>query len=379
MLSLCILTKNSARYLERLLRIGRAFADELVVAVDATSSDATADIARRHADKLFRVETPTYAERALAWLNERCAGDWILRLDDDELPSAGLVAALPRLLRDREVTHYWLPRRWVAGPGCGRWLAERPWWPDWQLRLFRNIRSLVQVPGGLHTGYVVQGAGRYFGGGCIYHLDLVYHSESARREKVARYDACAPGSGLAHYYLPPAGAALATRPVDDDPFAELRPGFVGRSIRGRIARRPARAAGCDRGALEHGYGPEVFRAHLDAQSCPTHMKAGSWCGVNVGLRNASPVAWPFAGLGAPEVRLAYHWLRPGGAVYEHEGQRTTLPHTLRPGQTANLFAAVRAPRHPGRFILRWDLVIEHVAWFSARGWRGPEAEIRVER
>ena len=40
-LSRCIATKNSAEYIDKLLRVGRSFADEVVVAVDASSNDHT--------------------------------------------------------------------------------------------------------------------------------------------------------------------------------------------------------------------------------------------------------------------------------------------------------------------------------------------------
>src|SRR5215212_7898500 len=172
-LSLCIATKDSAEYIEKLLQVGRSLADEVVVAVDASSEDSTERICREYADKVFRVESPGYVERVLAWLNEQCTGDWILRLDDDELPSEGLVRALSGLLANREYTHYWLPRRWVIGRDQPRWIMQHPWWPDWQLRLFRNIRSLLTFPGDLHTDYTVQGAGGYFSEGTIYHLALV--------------------------------------------------------------------------------------------------------------------------------------------------------------------------------------------------------------
>ena len=88
-LSLCIATKNSAEYIEKLLRVGRSFADEVLVAVDASSNDLTQRICHENADRVFSVESPGYVERILPWLNEQCRGDWILRLDDDELPSVG--------------------------------------------------------------------------------------------------------------------------------------------------------------------------------------------------------------------------------------------------------------------------------------------------
>ena len=107
-LSLCIATKNSAEYIDKLLRVGRSFADEVVVAVDASSNDLTERVCYENADRVFSVESPGYVERILPWLNEQCKGDWILRLDDDELPSVGLIEILPSLMKDREMTHYYL-------------------------------------------------------------------------------------------------------------------------------------------------------------------------------------------------------------------------------------------------------------------------------
>ena len=142
-----------------------------------------------------------FLEQALAWLNDQCTGDWILRLDDDELPSTGLIEALPSLMQDRLITHYWLRRRWVVGPDPSTWLADPPWWPDWQLRLFRNIPSIVRVPGQLHSSYVVEGEARYVYDGAIYHYDLVYHGLAQRQQKIERYDRLVPGNRVALLYL----------------------------------------------------------------------------------------------------------------------------------------------------------------------------------
>ena len=218
-LSLGILAHNSAQFIERLLQAGAEFADEIVVGVDGSSTDSTEDICAKYADKLFRLEPIGTSERALAWLNDQCSGDWILRLDDDELPSAGFVDALPRLMRDRNYTHYWLPRRWVIGDERSRWIAEHPWWPDWQLRFFRNIPSLVSFPGQLHTDYDVQGAGGYFSEGSLYHYALVERNEQERRQKVAQYKRISPGNSKPWYYFPNESVVL-TRPspTDDPPW-----------------------------------------------------------------------------------------------------------------------------------------------------------------
>ena len=84
-----------------------------------------------------------------------------------------------------------------------------------------------------------------------------------------------------------------------------------------------------------------------------------------------------AAVGVPEVHLGYHWLRHDGEVYEFNGHRTNLPHTLRPGETTSLAASALAPGDPGRYILQWDLVIENVSWFSWQGWSGPEVDVQI--
>lgn len=142
-LSTVMLVKDAGSHIELLLEIARVISDELVVAVDATSKDATTDISLKFADKTIIVDFPDYLEKALLWMNEQCSGDWILRLDADELPSRGLCEALPSLLEDKEYTHYFIRRRWLIDGN--RWIQSRPWWPGWQLRLFRNIPSIVQT------------------------------------------------------------------------------------------------------------------------------------------------------------------------------------------------------------------------------------------
>jgi hypothetical protein len=88
--------------------------------------------------------------------------------------------------------------------------------------------------------------------------------------------------------------------------------------------------------------------------------------------------WPIPNLIVPRVRVSYHWRRRDGEARPFEGVRTELPHSLWPGQSARFVAAVVAPPDPGRFNLRWDLVVENVSWFSTQGWAAPELEIEVE-
>ena len=79
-------------------------------------------------------------ERTLRWLHEQTSGDWVFRIDDDEMPSQTLLDVLAAPPGD--VTHCFVPRRWLWRDG---WLDAFPWRPDWQLRLAR--RDAVALPG----------------------------------------------------------------------------------------------------------------------------------------------------------------------------------------------------------------------------------------
>ena len=89
-LSVCMLARSSAGSLERLLDEVDDLADEIVIGVDAASTDDTIAIASRRADVVFRFEHAGPPVRARLMVIERAHSDSILSLDEDE----GLDAAL---------------------------------------------------------------------------------------------------------------------------------------------------------------------------------------------------------------------------------------------------------------------------------------------
>ena len=78
-------------------------------------------------------------------LNKNCDGDWIFQIDADEIPNEYLIEALPFILEaNSEVEAYWLPR---VNSHVAKWgwkLNEDGWvnFPDWQMRLYRNIENI---------------------------------------------------------------------------------------------------------------------------------------------------------------------------------------------------------------------------------------------
>jgi glycosyltransferase involved in cell wall biosynthesis len=105
-----VLARDEAGFLEDCLA-SLAWADELLVVVDAASTDATEDIARRHTE---RVETHPWrgfgGQRNLAL--ELATTDWVFFVDADERVLPSLAEEVRRAVRDGgDLAGYRVPRR----------------------------------------------------------------------------------------------------------------------------------------------------------------------------------------------------------------------------------------------------------------------------
>jgi hypothetical protein len=120
-----------------------------------------------------------------------------------------------------------------------------------------------------------------------------------------------------------------------------------------------------------------FRAEYEVERVPRVVLVGETFRVPVRVRNTGTLAWPSAG--ARPFRLGYHWepAERSQTVGDYEGQRTDLPADVPPGQAVDVVAVARGPDFPGVYHLRWDLLEEHVTWFSERGNEMPAQSIVV--
>jgi len=110
---------------------------------------------------------------------------------------------------------------------------------------------------------------------------------------------------------------------------------------------------------------------------PPVLAPGSTATESLEIENQGALPW----LRVPPypVALSYHWLDADtGAVVVRDGMRTFLPGDLFRGDSAKIRAVARAPGRPGHYILWWDLVHEHTAWFSERGNPGLREPVVVE-
>jgi polysaccharide pyruvyl transferase WcaK-like protein len=359
------------------LQLFRSVAAEIVVAADERAADEDVQQYAAAADRVVRF--PHHGdERHLAWAHDLCGEEWILRIDDDEVPSAGLLAALPELARDRSIDQVWLPTRWLtADPRA--WLAEPPWWPDYHNRLLRRD-ARPWFSGVLHHGAEPGGSSRWLRDP-IYHLDVALNGVSERRDKARRYLANSPGWQAygggdlsSTFYLPERRPHVRTEavPLDDASLIDrVLAATPPPADRPRVRVEHVGRAEVDRTWPGREIGVSAYRASIDVVAAPTRLAAGSSTVVAVDVANGGDELWE-AGLDRPPlIRVGHRWhAAETGAV--EEGPRTPLPSRLVPGASTVVPIHVTAPTTPGPHQLEIGLVHEHVRWF------GPPVSIEVD-
>ena len=391
-LTVCGITWNSASRLEQWLTRALEFADEIVLLVDAESTDDTLDVACAYADQVQVVEHPPFIEVAMDWGLRRATGEWILWLDDDELVSSSFAGARDDLLADPDLTHYWLPYRWVvpAAEGGYRWLRQFPWFPNERLRLLRNVGSIFHHRGRLHSPIEVAGAGRVLDAeeGVIYHLDLAWRSRAQREAKVARYRGKNAPSCEEYYLYEDYAATLRAEPLADDEVTRA-PTPAARRIaqerRERIVASPgtnldpdvATVAAMQAHIARHSETADVFSADYLEHDTPTTVLPNRGYAVELAVRNTSAVPWRNSGPLRGRVTMSYHWAHAGLGVLLEHGDRALLPRVVEPGEVVRFPAGMWTPFEPGRYLLQWDLRLEEIGWFSERGVAPLQVEVEV--
>ena len=198
-----VLTKDGAGRIGACLEsvAGRGFAGEIVVCVDRETTDETETLARQYTPHVHRIETGGTLESALPAMASFCFAEYVLRLDDDETLGGNWdPLQLEAVLRGNHFTHLILPRLWLVPPG-DRFISSPPWFPDYQVRFFRNDPELIRWPAVIHEPMDMKGRGMVLFDRWIEHSDLVIHSRPERERKAQRYRRLRPEKHLSHLYL----------------------------------------------------------------------------------------------------------------------------------------------------------------------------------
>lgn len=111
-------------------------------------------------------------------------------------------------------------------------------------------------------------------------------------------------------------------------------------------------------------------AALAVESGPRECRAGEEISFTLSVENAGLARWPARGTGTEgrgAVHLGSHLLRADEEEVAWDYARADLPHDLAPGESALVEISARAPSEPGRYVVEFDMVAEHVAWFEDFG------------
>lgn len=367
-LSFAITTRGPAARVRALLEYVRPHVDEIVLAADRDGDPDVLDACADLADRRLRFVLRDSPARLIGWIQHECSADWILRLDDDEVPSPAMLAALPELMSDRRIAEVGFRRRWLW-PSADRWIDVRPWRLDYQMRLLRNVPGLWSFEGRVHTIGSVNGERRLVEEP-MYHCDLVLSSLDARLRKQRRYQAEEPGAHWDGYstnaaYVPEHFASVSTAevpPGDRPPLEAVIGAERGERLpppRPRAHVAPVIDATWEEVNRHNRSGrpsAAALQGSLEWVTPPRELPAGASVHHDLRVRNLGDALWRPDG--APpafhvEVRCRY------AATGELAGEGlVAFTETVWPGQETVLLVPIATPARPGNYELAVDLLHE---------------------
>lgn len=134
LLSVAMIAFNEERIIEKTLSAVHNWVDEIVL-VDSFSTDKTTDIAECFNVSLYKEKWQGYSKQKNFAIS-KCKGMWILVLDADEVITEELRKEILESLKNPgDKTGFKIKRKLFIGK---KWIRLGGYYPDYQLRLFKN-------------------------------------------------------------------------------------------------------------------------------------------------------------------------------------------------------------------------------------------------
>ena len=180
-LSVSIIAKNEEDRLPKTLKAIKDIADEIIVVVDSSTTDKTAEIARKYGAKVFIENWKGYGKQKQSALN-KTQGKWILFLDADEVVDDTLKKEIKKIVnsKDTKFNGYLIKRKMIY---LGKPL-KHIWKEDLSLRLVRREANPRWI-GDIHEKLEIDGKIGIIEKGYLLHYS--YRSLKDHLEKTINY------------------------------------------------------------------------------------------------------------------------------------------------------------------------------------------------
>jgi hypothetical protein len=206
-IKIIIPTINSAHYIDLTLSYYREINLPVTVFVDSKTTDETASIAARYAFEVVPFDnSATRVGEMIEGMSRQCRSRWVLRIDDDELPSIRMLDFVRTVIARDECTVVGFDRYQTVFDLNGEPVRSIKHDPvtHRQWRLYQPDK--VTFHGRGHTAGFDPNDNRRLVApttSFMIHFDWVVHSPADRHEKLVRYDTHTPGHGMQFrdYYL----------------------------------------------------------------------------------------------------------------------------------------------------------------------------------
>jgi hypothetical protein len=318
----------------------REIFDELVIFIDAKRvAPGAVERAEKVASRVHRHHAENWYEWDLGSMARACESDWVFLIERDEQMSPEWHQPEWRqILESTDLTHFWISRRWTVSQD--RYICDPPWWPEFQLRLFRSDQEVI-FPTRLHDRIQVPGPGGAFQNLVMYHHVSWLFSHSERQRRVQLYDQMRPGESGGHYYL----------------YENYRPAEAPIPEAKRVD--PAREViRMDKLSKEDISGISI---ELTAGVAEVTVSEMFWLDLEVTNATSGPLysCPPFP------IHLSYHWIDAGTRqMIAYDGQRSGV-FSCAPAKAVTPWKmVVLAPDDPGQYILQMTVVQDGIEWLE---------------